>query len=177
MAISKRRKNEILRLTLQGGDELSQAIETGHSAYLKHMRKINQEINTFLDECKDKHELDFFAENWNWDGEVKPILRLIKNPHVDAGTLLRMYWYACPEDYYYFHSSANELDAGFERNVFTAIRRIERRITKGDYKTATIPFDPAPHVSMSERYEEFARTIPDVMFEPITGRKRKKASK
>ena len=174
MALSKKRQKEILRLTLQGGEELTAAIESGESAYQKHMRSINRETNAFLDSCTDKRELDFFAENWNWDGDVKPILRLIKNPHVDAGTLLRLYWYACPEDYYLFHRSASELDPGFERDVFTVIRRIESRFAKGDYKSATIAFDPTDRVSMPERHDEFARTIPDIMFQPISGRQRKR---
>jgi hypothetical protein len=174
MALAKRRQAEILRLTLQGGDELTAAIEAGERAYQRHMRKINREINEFVTTCDDKRELDFFAQNWSWDGNVKPILKLVKNPNVDAGTLLQMYWYACPEDYYLFHRSASELDPGFERDVFTAIRRIEARMVKGDYKTASIPFDPTPRISMPERHGEFARPIPDVMFQPIIGRKRKR---
>ncbi|MEM7314728.1 MAG: DUF4274 domain-containing protein [Planctomycetota bacterium] len=174
MALSKKRQKEILRLTLQGAEELTSAIDSGESAYRKHMRLIKRETNAFLDSCTDKRELDFFAENWNWDGDVKPILRLIKNPNVDAGTLLRLYWYACPEDYYLFHRSALEFDAGFERDVFTAIRRIESRIVNGNYKSATIAFDPTDRVSMLERHDEFARTIPEIMFQPITGRQRKR---
>ena len=173
MALSKKRQSEILRLTLQGGEELTAAIEAGESAYRKHIRKINREINEFVTTCDDKRELDFFAQNWSWDGNVKPILKLVKNPNVDAGTLLRMYWCACPEDYYLFHRSASELDAGFERDVFTVIRRIETRIVKGNFETATIPFDPTPWVSMPERHEEFSRSIPEMMFKPITGRRRK----
>ena len=174
MALTKKRRAEILRLTLQGGDELTAAIEAGESAYQKHMRKINREIHDFVTTCEDKHELDFFAENWNWDGNIKPILKLIRNPHIDAGTLLRMYWYACPEDYYLFHRSASELDPGFERDVFTAIRRIEARIVNGDFNTASISFDPTPRVSMPQRHEEFARSIPETMFKPIKGRQQKR---
>ena len=174
MALTKKRQSEILRLTYQGGDELTAAMEAGEAATQKHLRKINREIDDFVTSCDDKRELDFFAANWPWDGNVKPILKLITNPNVDAGTLLRMYWYACPEDYYLFHRSASELDPGYERDVFTVIRRIETRLVKGDYKTATVPFDPSSHVSMPERHDEFARSIPDVMFQPITGKKRKR---
>lgn len=174
MPLSKKRQNEILRLTYQGGDELTAAIEAGADATRKHLRMINREISAFVTTCTDRHALDFFAANWPWDGNVKPILKLIKNPHVDAGTLLRLYWYSCPEDYYLFHRAASELDPGFERDVFTAIRRIETRIVKGDYASATIPFDPTGRVSMPERHDEFARAIPEIMFQPTTGRKRKR---
>ena len=44
------------------------------------------------------------------------------------------------------HRSANELDPGFERDVYNIIRRIERRIVKSDYETAAIPFDPTPRL-------------------------------
>lgn len=66
MTLSRKRKEEILRLTLQGGDELTAAIESGESAYRKHIRSINRETYAFLDACTDQRELDFFAENWNW---------------------------------------------------------------------------------------------------------------
>ena len=176
MKLTKKRQKEIIRLTLQGGEELTVAMDAGDAAYRKHMRSINREINVFVENCKNKQELDFFSENWNWDGNVKPILKLIRNPDLDAGTLLRMYWYACPEDYYLFHRSANELDAGFERDVYNIIRRIERRIVKSEYKTASIPFDPTPRVSMPERHDEFARAIPNIMFQPIAGQRPKRGT-
>jgi predicted DNA-binding WGR domain protein len=172
--LPKKRQKEILRLVYQGGDDLTIAIEAGDAAYRKHIRKINRETKNFFDLCDDRYELEFFAKNWYWDGNVKPILMLIKNPYVDAGTLLKMYWYACPEDYYLFHYSASELDTEYERDVYNIIRRIERRIVKGEFKTASIAVDPTSFISMPERHHEFLRPIPDIMKQPIAGRKRKK---
>lgn len=171
MALSKKRQNEIMRLVYEGGDELTAAIELGEKATAKHLRAIHREISAFLKTCEDKDELDVFAANWHRDGREKPIHQLIKNLNVDAGTLLRVYWLSCPEDYYLFHSSASEAEEGFERDVFNTLVRIERRIVKSEYKTAVIPFDPTDHVSMPERHAEFARQIPEIMFQPITGRK------
>jgi Domain of unknown function (DUF4274) len=94
---------------------------------------------------------------------------LIKNPHADAGTLLRLFWYADPEYYYSQYRSAAELD-GFERDVFTSLLRIEGRTTKSEYETAAIPFDPKAHISMWDRRSEFARKIPEFMYQPIPGR-------
>lgn len=54
------------------------ALESGDSAVRKHIRSINRETNAFRDSCKDMQKLDFFAERWNLDGHVKPLLRLIK---------------------------------------------------------------------------------------------------
>src|SRR5688572_31237994 len=43
-------------------------------------------------------------------GEADP--RLIENPHVDAGTLLRLFWYSDPEYYYSQYRSTSETDDG-----------------------------------------------------------------
>jgi hypothetical protein len=172
MALSKKKQSEILRLTLQGGEELTAAIEAGEAAYRKHARAIDAETKAFLAASTDRQELDFFAKNWNnWDGDVKHFLTLVANPCVDAGTLLQIYWYCCPEDNYLFCKSAAELDPGPERDTFKVLIAIERRFKNGDIQSALIPFDPASHVSMRERHSEFVRTIPDVMFTPITGKK------
>jgi hypothetical protein len=172
MALSKKRQNEILRLVHEGGDELTEAMSLGEKETAKHLRAIRREISDFLKTCENKDELDFFAENWSRDGNEKPIHQLIKNPHVDAGTLLRVYWLSCPEDYYLFYRSAPEVEEGFERDVFTTLQRIERRILKSESLTSSIPFDPTNHISMLDRHSEFARQIPDIMFRPITRRKR-----
>jgi hypothetical protein len=88
---------------------------------------------------------------------------------VDAGTLLRLYWYSDPEFYYSEYDSAEEVDEGFERDVFITLLTIERRITQGDYRTASVPFDPKNWITMRDRRAEFARPIPDVMYQPIPG--------
>jgi hypothetical protein len=172
--LSQRRQFEILRLTYEGGDELTAAIAQGEKAYAKHRRQIYREITDFLKTTTNKDELHFFADNWHWEASGKPVLQLIKNPHVDAGTLLQIFWYGCPEDYYQFDRHESEIDDDAERVVFQALRQIERRIVKGEYKTAAIPFDPSKWISMWERRSEFARPIPDVMYQPILGGKPRK---
>ncbi len=108
MAISKKRQNEIMRLVYEGGDELTAAMELGEQATQKHLRNIRREIKTFFQACDKPDELHFFAMEWNRDGNETPIHQLIKNPYVDAGTLLRIYWMSCPEDYYLFNANAAE---------------------------------------------------------------------
>jgi hypothetical protein len=170
MALSKKRQNEIIRLVHEGGDELTEAMSRGEKETAKHLRAIHREISDFLKTCKDKDELDFFAENWSRDGREKPIHQLIKNPHLDAGTLLRLFWYSDPEYYYSSARSASEVEE-FDRDVFTTLEAIERRLVKSEYLTASIPFDPTSHVTMRDRHSEFPRQIPDVLFQPITGQK------
>ena len=149
MALSKQRTEEIFQLTLRGGGS-------------------DRDAQKFVTSCTDYEELHFFAEQYNWDGDVKPIKKLIKNPNVDGGTLLYLYWYACPEDYYLFYRDAKEVERGYERDVFTVIRDIEQRIENRDYRTASIPFDPRSRISMRERHGEFARQIPPLMMEPLS---------
>lgn len=177
MVVSKKRQAELMRLVFEGGDELTVAMTRGKIATESHLRRIRLEILRFVRTCENKEELHFFAENWNWDGNVKPILKLITNPYVDAGTLLRLYWYGCPEDYYLFYKNANEIEEGFERDVFNVLRRIENRILKGTYLSKSYPFDPAPRITMWERRSEFARQIPEVMYQPIRSQKTSRTTK
>ena len=100
-------------------------------------------------------------------GEADP--RLIENPHVDAGTLLRLFWYSDPEFFYESARSAAEVADAGERDIFLTLETIERKITHSEYKTASIPFDPRRHVTMANSGEELARPIPAVMYKPITG--------
>ena len=169
MALSEKRQQEIMRLAYEGGEELTEAIALGEQETERHLQNIHRKIADFLTTCTSAEELEFFAENWTRDGLEKPIHDLIENPHVDAGTLLRLYWYSDPEYYYLGHRSASELDNATDRDVFTTLERIERRITRYEYKTACVPFDPTGHVTMSDRRSEFARPIPEVMYRPITG--------
>jgi hypothetical protein len=172
-------------LVEEGGDELAATIEQGEALMRKKSRKAGQalidkflrqmdrEIKEFLRTTTNKDELQYFAENVHWDANTRPLLELVKNPHVDAGTLLQLYWYGCPEDYYLFHSTASEIESDFERYVFRVLRHIERRMVKSEYKTASIPFDPTDRISMWERRDEFARQIPDIMYQPISGQKKR----
>lgn len=171
MTLSTKRRQEIMRLVHEGGEELTEAMALGEQATEKHLEKIRREIADFLKTCTDKEELDFFAEKWTRDGRVEPIHYLIENPQVDAGTLLRLYWYSDPEYYYLHHRSASDLDEGSERDVFATLERIERRITTPEFRTASIPFDPGSHVTMRDRRSAFARPIPEVMYRPIPGEK------
>jgi hypothetical protein len=169
MALSEKRQQEILGLVGQGyGDpELDEQFALEEEKPL--LRELNRKRSDFLRTCTSAEELDFFAANWERDGREKPIHALVDNPHTDAGTLLRLFWYSDPEFFYADYASAAEVDDGTEHDIFETLERIERRITRSEYKTASVPFDPKRHVTMLDRRSEFARPIPDVMYQPITG--------
>ncbi len=173
MAISKKRQKEILRLADEGGDDLTDEISDDEKLFAQYRSKIRKEMLHFLRTTSEKKELHFFAQNWNWDGDVVPLFTLIKNPHCDAGTLLFLYWYGCPEDFYLFHKFASEIDGPCERDIYRLLRQIERKIVKSEYDSASIPFDPTNRISMWDQRDEFARSIPDIMYQPITGRKKR----
>ena len=137
MALSGKRQKEILRLTYEGGDELTQAMALGEKETAEHLQKIRREIAAFLQTCTNPEELDFFAENWARDGREGPIHELIENPHVDAGTLLRVFWLSDPEYFYETTRAASEIDNEGERDIFTTLEIIERRMTQSEYKTAS----------------------------------------
>jgi hypothetical protein len=169
MPLPEKRQQEIMRLVKEGGDELTKAIALGDEAGDKFREKMHREIAEFMKTCTDKDELDFFAENWGRDGGEKPLHQLVENPHVDAGTLLRVFWLSDPEYFYEGARSASEMDIDYERDVFITLENIERRITQSEYKTASIPFDPKRWITMRDQHAEFARPIPEVMLQPITG--------
>ncbi len=182
MRLSKRRREEVMRMVYLGGDERTEVFERGEALMKekswkagqalidKYDRKIRREVNQYLKTTTNKNELQYFVDNWNWDGGEEAMLAVAKNPHADAGTLLQVYWYSCPEDYCLYHSSLSELSDETEKNIFRIQRHIERRFLKKDYKTASFPFDPTRHVSMEDRRDDFARPIPEVMYRPIAGK-------
>lgn len=148
--------------------------KAGQALIDKYDRKIRRKVNKSLQEMTDKNELQYFVDNWNWDGGEELILAVAKNPHADAGTLLQIYWYSCPEDYCLFHESLSELDTESHKNIFRIQRHIERRFLKSDCKTASFAFDPTRHMSMWDRRDEFVRPIPDVMYQPLAGKTKHK---
>jgi hypothetical protein len=170
MALSEKRQQELMRLVGEGSGDLElderQALDEHER---RHLRELHRERADFLRTCTSAEELDFFAANWARDGREKPIHALVENPHADAGTLLRVYWYSDPEYFYSEYGSAAEADDATERDILTTLERVERRMTRSEYKTASVPFDPKGHVTMPGRGSELARPIPEVMYRPITG--------
>lgn len=171
--LTQRRQAELLRLAYEGGADLTAAYDQSEKAGDKFRREVHREIMQFLKETTNKHELQFFADNWHWDSGSKPLLELAKHSHVDAGTLLQIFWNGSAEDYYLFHRAAADIDDEFERAVFQVFLQIERRFVKGDIKTSTIPFDPTDRITLQDRRGEFARPMPDVMYQPISAGKRR----
>lgn len=177
MAISKKRRQEIIDLAIPGVPPgTPEELWNDDDALAPLIRAADRQRNKWLDSATDANELHLFAENWHWDGGGgKPLQRLVANSHCDAGTMLMLFWLGSAEDYYFQYRTIGEIDWEYDREIFRLLRQIERKIVKSDYATALIAFDPAPHVSMQDRRTEFAREIPEIMSQPILGRKQRRS--
>src|SRR5512145_448987 len=121
MALSEKRQQEIMALVGEGSGDLEEDEQFALDEEKPHLRKLHRERADFLRTCTSAEELDFFAANWARDGREKPIHALVDNPHTDAGTLLRLFWYSDPEYFYSEYGSAAEVDDGTERDIFTTL--------------------------------------------------------
>jgi len=131
-----------------------------------------RETKEFLSSTTNPEELHLFAQMWNWDCGVEEMLQLIMNPCCDAGTALLVFWYGGAESFYLHYRTLQDCRArGEERDTFRLLLQIERRFTKGQFATSRMAFDPKPHMHMEEWKSEFARRIPEAMYEPSTSRK------
>ena len=165
--LSKKRKLEIIRLVNEGGDDVSPDVLEDASLYEKYRRRVRREMMNFASSATNSEELHFFAERWDWDGDVKPLFRLVKNPNCDAGTLLAVFWRGNPESYYRFHMTPRELPNGNQRDIYTLLRRIEKVLLAQERGNAKIRFNPRSFIFDRANRENFARPIPDRLYKPI----------
>lgn len=167
MPLSKKRKLEITRLVNEGGDDISAEVLENERLYEKYRRTVRREMMDFVSSATNREELHFFAERWDWDGDVKPLFRLIKNPNCDAGTLLALFWRGNPESYYRFHATPRALPAGNQRDIYTLLRRIEKVLMTQKYGNAKIRFNPRALIFDRANRERFVRRIPDQLYDAI----------
>lgn len=142
------------------------------AALNRESRKWDKLRTAFLKEAMKPLELHWFSCNWNCDGGVSPLLKIIKNDHCDAGTALRLYWINDPY-YYQEYRTIGDCPYDEERQMLRILRTIEGRFKRDDFATKRIPFDPTPW--MNEEYSESAvHGTPPVMREPIVARNKKR---
>lgn len=172
MAISKRRQQEIIDLATPGVPPgTPEELWNDDAALDPLIRAADRKRKAWLKSATDAKELHLFAENWHWDGGgAEPLLPLVENPHCDAGTMLMLFWLGGGEDSYFQYDAVKDIDSDFDREVHRLMRRIEKKLVSKDYATAKIYFDPSSFISMRDRCDEFARQIPEIMYQPF-GRK------
>lgn len=174
--LSKKRTQEIINLAIPGvPPETPEHLWNDDAAMEPYIRAADRRRKRWLQSCSKPRELQLFAENWHWDGGGgKPLQILIANPHCDAGTMMYLFWLGSAEDYYFQFKTIKQVRSEFDREIYRLLRRVERNIVNSDYPSANIYFDPAPYISMLERRDEFARSIPNRMYEPIGKKPRHK---
>jgi hypothetical protein len=169
MAISKQRQQEIIDLATPGVPPgTPEELWNNDVALDPVIRAADRKRKAWLQSTTDPEELHLFAENWHWDGGGgKPLLALVENPHCDAGTMLMLFWLGGGEDMYFQYDVVKDIDWEFDREVHRLLRRIEKKLVSKDYSTAKIYFDPSSFISMHDRRNEFARQVPEIMYQPI----------
>ena len=174
MPISKRRQKEIIDLATPGvPPDTPEELWNDDAALDPLIRAADRRRKEWLQTATDPTELHLFAEHWHWDGGGgKQLLPLVDNPHCDAGTMLMLFWHGGGEDMYFQYDAIKDVDSEFDREVHRLLRRIEKKLANKEFVTAKIYFDPFPFISMRDRGDEFARPIPEFLYDPI-GRKPK----
>ncbi len=167
MPVSKKRKLEINRLVNEGGDSVSSDVLGDILLYEKYRRALRREMIKFVSSSTNLEELHYFVERWDWDGDVNPLLRLIKNLTCDPGTRLSLFWRGNPESYYRFHAAPKELPPGNQRDIYTLLRRVEKMLMAPRCRKASIRFNPRSLIFDRANRSRFVRPIPDQLYKAI----------
>lgn len=172
--LAKKRREFILSIASDAHAPMLHEAATEED-YLKEGRRLAKLRLTFLRDTTNPLELHLFATNWNCDADegVQPLYKIATHANCDAGTALWLYW---EQDPYFAMAFRTVKDADAWQELFVKLSRtIERRFIRNDFATAKIPFDPTPWVTDKyDKSEWVAHKIPDVMYKPISAKKRAK---
>jgi hypothetical protein len=123
------------------------------------------EFPQFFESVTDPEELHLFA-NWNGNGLVEEMRRVVEHPLCDLGTALLIYWRGKPGYYLQFADRTDVPSCNL--NAYDLLRDIEDLVARKRFKTSRFNFDPrndhghdlTPH---SHQLTD-GRHIPDWMF-------------
>jgi len=129
-----------------------------------------KEFDQFFNSIADPEELHLFAKEFNWDGGIAELRKVIRHPLCDLGTALLIYWRGSP-GYYLQYANQKEAET-WERPAYGLLREIERRVKKEAYKSAHFRYNPrkdggsdmTPTRSEIKRY---GRDLPAEMYQTI----------
>ncbi len=112
----------------------------------------------------------------NWDDGLFRLERILADTSCDLGTALAIYWMGAPGYDQQFATAKDLGTSGWRRSTFSFLRKLEKRILKRDFATATILFNPrfdrstlnkAGHDWTAEYGDvPLVRPIPDALKEP-----------
>lgn len=133
----------------------------------------------FFDSITDPEELHLYADEFDWDVGIGDIGRVVEHPLCDLGTALLVYWRARPGFYLQYRN--REAVPEYDHPFWDLIRDIEERVSRGQYRSAELPFDPADDHRADLRPDPkevraYGRNLPAVMYRAVgPGRERKGA--
>jgi hypothetical protein len=112
----------------------------------------------------------------NWDDGLFQLEQILADRSCDLGTALAIYWMGAPGFDQAYTTSKDLGGDGWRRPVFSFLRKLEKRILKRDFATASILFNPRFDRQTVSRTghdwtAEYAdvkkvRPIPDALKEP-----------
>jgi hypothetical protein len=118
------------------------------------------------------------ADDFNWDYNIKPLVRIAKDKLCDLGTALLIYWRGNPNDYCCFKNRKDcKSQVDEERlQIWDLQRLIEDRVQSGAYGEAQIYYDPKDDYGKDWTAEalcpEPSFKLPNVMFSASMKRER-----
>ena len=148
-------------------NRLEARVREDDAAFARLVEEMQQQTRRFVETCTDGLELHCFADHWNWDGGVAPLVKIAEHPHCDAATALLLFWRATPTFYLPFPTRDEVPD--WSRETFDLIELIQARYVRGAYSSGKISYDPAEDVRMQEPIPG-QREIPAAMVQAVIAR-------
>jgi hypothetical protein len=148
--------------------ELDDAAKKRVSAAVKDATKVAK--------LKSAAELHSFADQWNWDDGVEPLLAVIADARCDRATAQLIYWRAEPIEYFVHNTTPKQASKDYGPGAYDAwklFEAAEKRFAANDFASAGIAFDPHDDdgADQAEGWDdpEMARPIPPALAEPTGG--------
>lgn len=98
-------------------------------------------LNQALERIESSQELHQFAGNFNADGGIDVLRKIINHPLCDKGTALMVYCMGRP-GYYYRQLERKKFLKPDQQEAFTLLKEIEEKYTSNVFAGSTIKFDP-----------------------------------
>ena len=118
--------------------------------FLLYEWELIEEFAETLATIESSQEIEFFAENYNWDDGIEPLKLVLDHPLCDFGTALKIYWLGQP-DYYAGFATENNIPL-CNRDVYLFLKFVESLIINNSFQYNNIQFDPIANYPIEQRH-------------------------
>ena len=129
-------------------------------------------LDQALSAIENSSELHQFAGNFNADGGIDVLRKIINHPLCDKGTALMIYCMGRP-GYYYRQLEKRKSLRPSQQEVFELLQEIEEKYQANEFTFSSIKFDPHDAVGQDLLKESSAnpgnRLVPEIMSNPTPG--------